>query len=499
MAVVHHHRIFFFQPRKTEAEEQHIVYFNNNSSSSSIKKTTKRANVHLIFLLCLFSFTLAFLLFSSSSNPSTLLHSFLLHEEQKNESLCPPSMPSNTILCDRAGFRTDLCFLKGDVRAHSSSSSIFLHSDSSSAASTSTADHVVIKPYPRKWEASIMSTVRDLHLLRSSSSASSSGAAPACDVRHDAPAVVFSAGGYTGNVFHEFNEGIVPLYVTSRRLRRDVVFVVAQLRSWWATRYGDVLSRLSAHPLVDFSNDARTHCFPEALVGLRIDGDLSVDGTAGNVSVGDLRALLEEAYLPRIRSLERKEQAELEQNGSSTKPALTILSRNGSRAIENEAELVSLAEGVGFRVTVLRPDKTTELAKMYRALNASDAMVGVHGAAMTHFLFMRPGSVFVQIVPLGTDWAAETYYGGPARRMGLRYSAYRIGCNESSLSREYGEEHPVLRDPRSVNAGGWEVTKKVYLDGQSVRLDLGRFRKRLEWAYAYLLSTEKLFSESDSS
>jgi hypothetical protein len=36
------------------------------------------------------------------------------------------------------------------------------------------------------------------------------------------------------------------------------------------------------------------------------------------------------------------------------------------------------------------------LAKMYRALNASDIMVGVHDMAMTHFLFMRPGSLFIQ-------------------------------------------------------------------------------------------------------
>ena len=163
-----------------------------------------------------------------------------------------------------------------------------------------------------------------------------------------------------------------------------------------------------------------------------------------------------------------------------------IVSRNGSRAIENEAELVRAAAGAGFRVSVLQPRPDTELAKMYRALNASDVMVGVHGAAMTHLLFMRPGSVFIQVVPLGTDWAAGAYYGEPAARLGLRYVGYKILPEESSLSREYPTGDPVLTDPAGVAQSGWDVTKKVYLDRQNVRLDLARFREELVRAHQYL-------------
>lgn len=70
-----------------------------------------------------------------------------------------------------------------------------------------------------------------------------------------------------------------------------------------------------------------------------------------------------------------------------------------------------MAEKIGFQVRVLRPKPTTELPKICWALNSSDAMIGVHGADMTHFLFMKPGSVFIQVIPLGTSWAAEEYYG----------------------------------------------------------------------------------------
>ncbi|KAK7405262.1 hypothetical protein VNO78_06462 [Psophocarpus tetragonolobus] len=92
-----------------------------------------------------------------------------------------------------------------------------------------------------------------------------------------------------------------------------------------------------------------------------------------------------------------------------------------------------MAKEIGFLVQVLKPDRTTELAKIYRTLNASDVMIGVHGAAMTHFLFLRPGSVFIQVVPLGTTWPAETHYGEPARKLGLKYIGYQIHPKESTL------------------------------------------------------------------
>ncbi|KAG5083376.1 hypothetical protein JHK84_053414 [Glycine max] len=180
------------------------------------------------------------------------------------------------------------------------------------------------------------------------------------------------------------------------------------------------------------------------------------------------------------------------QENPTKKPTLVILSRSGSRAITNENLLVKMAEEIGFLVQVLKPDRTTELAKVYRSLNASDVMIGVHGAAMTHFLFLRPGSVFIQVVPLGTTWAAETYYGEPARKLGLKYIGYQILPRESTLYEKYDKNDPILRDPTSINKKGWEYTKKIYLDSQNVMLDLRRFRKRLHRAYEYTLSKSKL-------
>ncbi|KAK6124717.1 hypothetical protein DH2020_041541 [Rehmannia glutinosa] len=353
--------------------------------------------------------------------------------------------------------------MKGDVRTHAASSSIVLYHtddlvDHVSSESNSDDDqakpiqHEKIRPYTRKWETNVMDTIDELDLVVKKNS----GINHKCDVHHDVPAVFFSTGGYTGNLYHEFNDGILPLYITSQHLNKKVVFVILEYHNWWIMKYGDILSQLSDFPAIDFSGDKRVHCFPEAIVGLRIHDELTVDASKmeNDKTIGDFHNLLDRAYWP-----------------------------NGSRAITNEDSLVKLAEDIGFVVEVLRPQRTTELAKTYRVLNSSDVMIGVHGAAMTHFLFMNPGSSHPR-----TDWAAETYYGEPAGKFGLRYIGYKILPKESSLYDDYNENDPILMDPSSVNRKGWEFTKKIYLDRQTVRLDLRRFQKRLLRAYYYTLA-----------
>lgn len=344
-----------------------------------------------------------------------------------------------------------------------------------------------------------MSTIDELHLK---TALPQSMPSQKCDVVHNVPAVVFSTGGYTGNVYHEFNDGIIPLYITSQKFNGEVVFVLLEYHDWWMTKYGYAISHLSNHPAIDFSNDKRTHCFSEVIVGLKIHDELAIDPAKmdDHKTIRDFRNFLDEAYKPRIRGIIKEETEKLSkaqktqikapntQNQLSLeRPKLVILSRNGSRKIENEGRLVKVAKEVGFNVQILRPKRSTELEKIYMHMNSSDVMVGVHGAAMTHFLFMRPGSVFIQVVPLGTDWAAQTYYGEPAVKLGLRYINYKLLPRESSLYEEYKKDDPVLRDPDSINAKGWQYTKKVYLDGQNVKLDLVRFRKRLIRAYQYTL------------
>ncbi|CAH9068679.1 unnamed protein product [Cuscuta epithymum] len=451
---------------------------------------SKRAkpNLLIILFLSLFSCIIIF----------NVLHSFGFKGEG-HPSVCS-SISNGTICCDRSGSRSDVCVMKGDVRTHPSSSSVVLLRNYD--PKTQVIPLEKIKPYTRKWETSIMDTIDELHLVVKKKG---DATRHQCDVQHNAPAVVFSTGGYTGNAYHEFNDGILPLYITSQHFNRKVVFVILEYHNWWISKYNDILPHLSDYPPVDF-RDNRIHCFPEAIVGLRIHDELTIDPLLmkANKSMSDFRELLDQAYLPRIRGLI---QEEMENHSPSAKeeknfdvPKLVIMARNGSREILNEDSLVRLAEEIGFQVEILIPNKTLELARIYRVLNSSDVMVGVHGAAMTHFLFMRParGSVFIQIIPLGTDWAAETYFGAPVKKMGLSYIGYKILPDESTLYDEYDKKDPVLTDSNSVNVKGWEFTKEVYLDRQNVRLNLRRFQKSLLRAYYYTIAVKNRRSRKGS-
>ncbi|KAE9590718.1 hypothetical protein Lal_00022996 [Lupinus albus] len=527
--MVHYHR--YHQPKKPfesinkDEESQNFVM---DCSSSVFYKRTRPKLITFLFLITFLSFyyVLAPIFFGPSFNLS-LLYSYGNGDGADiNIPICS-SVSSGTICCDRSGFRSDVCVMKGDIRTNSSSSSIFLYNSRSTNKVSSTNEgrkveedrvlqHEKIRPYTRKWETSVMDTIDELNLVSKRVNLDSNHG---CDVQHDVPAVFFSNGGYTGNVYHEFNDGIIPLYITSQHFNKKVVFVILQYHNWWITKYVDVLSHLSDFPMIDFSRDNRTHCFPEAIVGLRIHNELAVDPALmnDNKRIVDFRNILDKAYWPRIHDLIEDEEREAEeklreqiastpslqasqqqhikaqvQENLSKKPKLVILSRSGSRSITNENSLVKMAEELGFQVEVLSPGRTTELAKIYRVLNTSDVMIGVHGAAMTHFMFLKPGSMFIQVVPLGTTWAAETYYGEPARKLGLKYIGYEIQPKESSLYEVYDKNDPILTDPASINKKGWEYTKKIYLDGQNVKLDLRRFRKRLRRAYEYKVSKSNL-------
>jgi hypothetical protein len=125
------------------------------------------------------------------------------------------------------------------------------------------------------------------------------------------------------------------------------------------------------------------------------------------------------------------------------------------------------------------------LSAVYASVSSYDALVGVHGADLTTFLFLRPGgrAALAQIAPLGITMLSRNLFGVPAARMGLHYEQYDVSARESSLSRKYPADHVVVADPararREQGKQEWEHVEHVYLRGQNVSLDLGRFRETL--------------------
>lgn len=384
--------------------------------------------------------------------------------------------------CDRSQWRTDICNLRGDVQLEiCNGTKAFVLYANQAVETTQLVRKETTKPYSRKWEEDSMSSVNEVTLLRMPAlSLAAQATRRPCDVRHKVPGIVFSTAGYTGNLYHEFNDGIIPLFITSQHLRREAVLIISSFHNWWYSKYREVIEQITKYEIIDLERDERVHCFPEIETGLHIHGELSIDANRMPLKEGiqEFRDMLNRAYKPGPED-EHKIRARLK---NKINPRLTIIVRQGTRKLLNLDDVIHLAERIGFKVHLLTPDPTMELKKIFSLLNNTDVLLGVHGAAMTHFLFMRPGSVFIQIVPLGTDWAANEYFGEPVSKLGLKYMPYKIQPDESSLSDIYNATDPVLVDPDRITQRGWGDLKKIYLEAQDVRPSLHRLRQVLQQA-----------------
>ncbi|CAN8253645.1 unnamed protein product [Cochlearia groenlandica] len=410
-------------------------------------------------------------LFSSVSD-FQMIRSLSLPLDSQRIKQTPQEMTSKTITCYRSHSNYDLCLINGSCILNLKTKTLTLM-DPTFATSTPLVQK--IRPYPRKEDKRIMSKIKELTLT-----SSPLGLTQKCHISHDLSAIVFSAGGYTGNVYHDFADGLIPLFITANTVfpDRDFVLVIADPKKWWMPKYIDVLSEFSKHKpiLLDNESDSTTHCFTSAIVGLISHGPMIINQSQipNSKSLVDFNNFLDKALNTNLYPIK------------THKPRLLLVSRYGNigRVLLNELEIKKMLEDVGFEVMIFRPSKTTSLRDAYRLIKSSHVMVGVHGAALTHLLFLRPGSVLVQVVPLGLGWAAKTCYETPAKAMKLEYITYSINVDESSLVKKYSRDDLVLKDPIAFRGIDWNVTKmNVYLKEQNVRLDVNRFMKHMNVAY----------------
>ncbi|KAK2636124.1 hypothetical protein Ddye_030916 [Dipteronia dyeriana] len=364
----------------------------------------------------------------------------------------PPLKPSQggKISCDRSHHNYDMCSIDGPTVLDPKTSTFYL------------VDHASSNP----------------PLL-----AQDSPRSPKCETQHNAPALVFSVAGYNGNFWHEFNDGFIPLFITVNSIfpDQDVIFVIDKARDWWVSKYAGLLKAFSKHPIVNLDNDNATHCFTSATLGLISHGFMTIDPALlpNSATFTHFRALLDKAY-----GHSRNQPSMY--NSPVARPRLVLMSRKGSigRVISNEDEVQRVAEEVGFDVIVFKPSVRTPLQKAYALINTSHAMVGVHGAALTHSLFLRPGSVFVQVVPLGLGWVADVCFAKSAKAMGVEYMEYKINAKESSLVEKYDENELVIKDPVAYRGNNWSSdVMDIYLKEQNVKLDLVRFKEHLKQVY----------------
>uniref|UniRef100_A0A0E0BW64 Glycosyltransferase 61 catalytic domain-containing protein n=1 Tax=Oryza meridionalis TaxID=40149 RepID=A0A0E0BW64_9ORYZ len=376
-------------------------------------------------------------------------------------------------LCDFSDARTDICDFSGDVRMAANTSEFVVVVDPSAAA----VSHKV-RPYPRKGDETCMGRVTEITVRATGDAAG----APRCTRAHGVPAVAFSIGGYTGNIFHDFSDVIVPLYNTVQRYRGGVQLVMANVASWWLVKYDKLLRELSRHAPIDLAKAGaagEVHCFPHAVVSLRAHRELIIERKR---SLDGLATPDFTRFLRRALSLPRDAPTRLG-DGTGRRPRLLVISRGRTRLLLNLDAVVRAAEEVGFEVVVNESDVGNSIEQVGKLINSCDALLGVHGAGLTNMMFLPPGATMVQVVPWGgLQWIARMDYGEPAAAMGLNYIQYEIAVAESSLKDKYPAGDEIFTNPTGLHKRGFAFMKRTLMDGQDITIDVTRFRPVLQQA-----------------
>uniref|UniRef100_A0A6N2NBL6 Glycosyltransferase 61 catalytic domain-containing protein n=1 Tax=Salix viminalis TaxID=40686 RepID=A0A6N2NBL6_SALVM len=443
------------------------------ASKTMLKRGVSKTAIVFLVVMVLFFASHVNLSLLSRSNVSVASSISKTRPDTRREARhghLPIHLPEikRAITCDCSHKNYDLWFINGPTLFDPITSTFF-----TAGPSNPTPPDLAVKfhPYPRKTDERAKSKVNELTLTSAPPKSS-------CGITHSSPAIVFSTGGYTGNFYHQFNDVLLPLYITvnSLSLNRDVILTVTNWSDWWVQKYADLLHHFTKHPILNMDNQTRTHCFPSAIVGLMTHGPLVVDpAQTQQKTLLAFHALLEKTYIPLGKHVSTFDKSK------NARPQLVLVNRkNGvGREILNLKEALRAIEEVGFEAIVFEPKRNGAVGDTYRLLHGSHAMLAVHGAAMTHLLFLRVGMVLGEIVPIGTDWLAKTFYEKPARVLGLEYMKYKIGVNESSLAEKYGADDLLLSNPPAFVNGNW-TKAKVYMKTQNVKLDMVRFRKYLK-------------------
>ncbi|XP_076944990.1 alpha-1,3-arabinosyltransferase XAT3-like [Bidens hawaiensis] len=334
---------------------------------------------------------------------------------------------------------------------------------------TSDNTTVVVRPYAMQGNPYVMNDITPVTITKNDP------VPPKCDHSHEHPAVIFSSDGYTGNIFHEFNENLIPLFITSRLFKSRVHFIVVDYKPSFINKYRRVFTRLSHHKIINPAMDLSAHCFPGAVIGLKFHKFLGIDTSKNphdhNYSMPDFREFIRQTYGLKTQSL----------SDTPNPPVLILISRQTTRKFLNQEQMVNMMEELRFRVIISSSAKEmSDIETFSHVINSCSVMVGVHGAGLANEIFLPDGAVMVQVRPLGFQWDVDSFYSEPGPGMGLRYLEYMMEPEESSLVDVYGLDHPVLQDTASVAAkGGYDAAREMYLDKQDLRLNLSRFRETL--------------------
>ncbi|XP_078176704.1 alpha-1,3-arabinosyltransferase XAT3-like [Carex rostrata] len=380
---------------------------------------------------------------------------------------------TSKLICDFSDWRSNICNMTGDVRTqgYNSSTVFFVPPQNTFLAKE------------QQWSVNAYSQKMYNYNSKNVAVKQLSGPqkAPLCTVdESNTAAILISFGGPTGNIWHDFTDVIIPLFLASKPLKQDVQFLIINYQQYFLDKFSLILKDLSRYEIINFDEDKEVRCYQHLSVGLLNHKDFGIDPKRAfdGFNMFKFRTYIRSIYsLPMDADIPYKMDRHPDK-----KPRLMLMVRSKTRRFLNQEEIAEVIKKNGFELVQMEPKKRDNLTEMSKLVDSCDVVMGVHGAALTNILFLRTNALMLQVLPLGgsdMDHFANSCYDEPADEMRLRRIDYHITPEESSLLDKYGWDDPVISDPESILRKGWNYRQKYYWNEQDVRLNVTRFQPLL--------------------
>ena len=165
--------------------------------------------------------------------------------------------------CYMTSKRSERCDASGDIRVDGNRSAIYV---------SGIDREWKTKPYARYHDPVAMAHVREYTLKPLPAAA-----APACTRNHSVPGFLFSNSGFSGNLYHDYTDVLVPLFISTHQFRGRVQFLLSGMKPWWVGKFTPFFKQLTKYDVIDVDNDQEVHCFPWIVVGATFHKDMGVD------------------------------------------------------------------------------------------------------------------------------------------------------------------------------------------------------------------------------
>lgn len=355
--------------------------------------------------------------------------------------------------CDYSSPLTDVCTLWGDVRIDVTTGEIVLFSRDPQTE----PGEMGFRPHPRKWDKGLMESQVSELPVRVVAHDDPSAPLMNCTRNNTAPGVVFSAGGYSGGPFHDFNEVFLPLFETTRVYNRNVIMLMSDLKGEWWWRDNppkrSFVGAMTEHAirLIGLENDTYSRpqgveCFTNLTLGL-YHSLCMYDENGGFQSRAASGTILQEfgpymrkgLHLPEVTS------------SRVFVPTVGIVQRNTTRQFLNYGELIRVAQRENFTVVPIMFEALnhTEMAQQMASL---DVLVAVHGAGLSNICLMRPGGAVLQVMPYGEGGSRDVTgmeYKNFAQEMEIDYYEWRVPVQDSTILEQYNHTDLAVTSPLS--------------------------------------------------